>query len=288
MVYRWQADIGAENDGIVDFGEVIFLPGPSQVVDHFVGLGSQNAGDVLSVASGDSANGTYILQLEEALVALGYDAGGMLIADGIYSPETPQAVLAFQADKGLDEDGIIDLGEVIFLPGEIRVTNQIVPKGISINSGAEVLGISLSEKIIYIDLPATQQGAFVVGDHVIVEMPDNSEVSATITYISSTATKIGTNPATFEVLVSLDDSSVADGLDEAPVDVIVISDSVSNVMAVPVSALVALLEGGYAVEKDTGNGSLQYIGVQVGFFGSNNMIEITTEELQPGDRVLVP
>ena len=86
----------------------------------------------------------------------------------------------------------------------------------------------------------------------------------------------------------LDDPSAAAGLDEAPVDVIVISDSVENVMAVPVSALVALLEGGYAVELDAGNGSTRYIGVEVGFFGSNNMIEIISAELQPGDLVLIP
>jgi hypothetical protein len=188
----------------------------------------------------------------------------------------------------MDQDGIIDLGEVIFLSGEVRITNQLVPKGVSIGLGSSVLGISLSEKIVSIDLPANQQGALVVGDNVIVEMPDNSEVPATVTFVSRTANKIGTNPATFEILVTLDDPSASAGLDEAPVDVLVISDSVTGVMVVPVSALVALLEGGYAVELDTGNGSTRYVGVEVGFFGSDNRIEIISSELQAGDRVLVP
>ena len=88
--------------------------------------------------------------------------------------------------------------------------------------------------------------------------------------------------------IEFDDPSVAEGLDEAPVDVIVISDSAEDVMAIPVSALVALLEGGYAVELDIGNGLTQYIAVEVGFFGTNNMIAITSTELQPGDLVVVP
>jgi hypothetical protein len=89
-------------------------------------------------------------------------------------------------------------------------------------------------------------------------------------------------------VITLDDPKDAEGLDEAPVDVIVISNSVEDVMAVPVSALVALLEGGYAVEMDAGNGSPQYIGVEVGFFGSNNLIQIISDQIQPGDMVLVP
>jgi multidrug efflux pump subunit AcrA (membrane-fusion protein) len=81
---------------------------------------------------------------------------------------------------------------------------------------------------------------------------------------------------------------VAAGLDEAPVDVIVVSDSIQDVMAIPVSALVALLEGGYAVEVDAGGGRLELVAVEVGFFGSDNMIAITSAGLEPGDRVVVP
>jgi multidrug efflux pump subunit AcrA (membrane-fusion protein) len=139
-------------------------------------------------------------------------------------------------------------------------------------------------------LPANDQGVLAVGDAVSVEMPDNALVAATVVFVSQTATS-GQNqwdPAWFEVRIELDDSSVAAGLDEAPVDVIIVSDSVSDVMAIPVSALVALLEGGYAVEVDTGNGQVQLIAVEVGFFSSNNLIEIISGDLEPGDQVVVP
>jgi peptidoglycan hydrolase-like protein with peptidoglycan-binding domain len=290
MVKSWQEDIGGTADGVVDFGEVVFLPGPAQVLDVLAPLGSQAGGGVVHVATGSPASGADVRQLEEALVALGYDAGGALVADGIYTSETTQGVLSFQAATGLEQDSIIDLGEVIFLPGGVRVTSQLAIKGSGVGPGQAILGISLAEKTVRVSLPADEQGLLAVGDAVTVELPDQSEVPATVAFVSQTATPAANpwDPATFEVLIELDDPTVAAGLDEAPVDVIVVSDSVENVMAIPVSALLALLEGGYAVELDAGGGKTQLVAVEVGFFGSDNMVQVTSSELQPGDRVVVP
>jgi len=113
MVRAWQEDIGTVLDGVVDHGEVLFLPGPAQVLDVLTSPGGQAMGDVVSLSTGDLASGADIRQLEEALAALGYDADGALVADGTYTPETTQAVLAFQASAGIEQDGIIDLGEVM-------------------------------------------------------------------------------------------------------------------------------------------------------------------------------
>lgn len=294
IVEAWQADIGAPVDGIVDLGEVVFLPGPAQVFQVLATPGSQ-AASVLSVASGDPASGADVRQLEEALVALGFDTArpkggrvGALVADGIHTPETTQAVLAFQEATGIEQDGIVDLGEVVFRPGAVRVTEQLATSGSWVSAGTALLGVSPSDKVVRVDLPADEQGLLAVGDAVTVEMPDQTEVRATVVFVSQTATPSASGPATFEVWIELDDPSVSEGLDKAPVDVIVVSDSVQDVMAIPVSALVALLEGGYAVEVDAGGGRVQLVAVEVGFFGSNNMIEITSGALEPGDRVVVP
>jgi peptidoglycan hydrolase-like protein with peptidoglycan-binding domain len=288
VVRAWQEGIGATVDGVVDFGEIVFLPGPAQVLDVLADPGDQAGGGVVSIATGNLATGADVRQLEEALVALGFDADGTLVADSTYTPETTQAVLVFQTAAGLEQDGIIDLGEIVFLPGEVRITTHLAAKGSGVGVGSPLLGISLSEKVIRVDLPADEQGALAVGDAVTIEMPDNTLVPATVVFVSQTATQSEYGPATFEVLIELDDPAVAAGLDEAPVDVIVVSDSVEEVMAIPVSALVALLEGGYAVEVDAGGGHTQLVAVEVGFFSTNNMIEITSAALQPGDQVVVP
>jgi multidrug resistance efflux pump len=248
-------------------------------------FGSSTAWRALSI---DSAPGPDIAQLEENLFALGYDPEGSMILDDVYDEATVAAVERWQEDLGAEDDGVVNLGEVVFLSGEVRITDQLVSEGSGVDPGSPVLGISLSDKVVRVDLPADKQGSLVAGDAVTVELPDSTEVPAAVVSVSQTATPSEFGPATFEVLIELDDPAAAAGLDEAPVDVIAVSDSVDNVMAVPVSALVALLEGGYAVEIDAGGGVAELVAVEVGFFGSDNMIEVTSAALEPGDRVVVP
>ncbi len=166
--------------------------------------------------------------------------------------------------------------------------DQTLPAGL--NAAVNVAG--LSNRIVRVNLPLDDEGVLAVGDPVTVELPDLTKVPGTVVFVPQTPTPSAYGPAAFEVLVELDDPTAAVGLaelpDETSVDVIFVSDAVENVMAIPVSALVALLEGGYAVEVDTGGGRTQLVAVDVGFFGSNNMIAITSAALQPGDRVVVP
>ena len=231
-----------------------------------------------------------MLQLEGALSDLGFNAGNTLEVDGIFTPETTQAVLDFQAASGLDQDGLLNLGEVVFLPGDLRITSLLATQGSSVGPGSPVLGISLTDKVVKTYLPADKQDLLEVGDAVTIEMPDFTEVTGSVVFVSNTALATGNDwdPPVFEVQIEFDDPSVAAGLDEAPVDVIVVSDSVDDVMAVPVSALLALLEGGYAVEVQTTGSRIELVAVEIGFFGSNNMIEIRSGEISPGDLVVVP
>jgi len=157
---------------------------------------------------------------------------------------------------------------------------------------ASVNVVDASNRIVRVFLPLVEEGLLAVGDPVIIELPDFSEVPGTVVFVPQTPTISAYGPAAFHVLVEIDDPAavavLAELLDETSVDVIFVSDAVDDVMTVPVSALVALLEGGYAVEKKIGFGQIQLVAVEVGFFGSNNMIAVTSDGLQPGDQVLVP
>ena len=93
--------------------------------------------------------------------------------------------------------------------------------------------------------------------------------------------------ATFEVVIILNDSSAAAGLDEAPVDVDVIADSVSGVVAIPVTALIALSEGGYAVDVLQADGTTRRSSVDPGFF-ADGFVEVEAGDIAPGDQVVVP
>lgn len=55
-----------------------------------------------TIRAGDQ--GAFVLDLQDQLATLGYFAGRV---DGLFGPRTREAVLAFQADHGLDTDGIV-------------------------------------------------------------------------------------------------------------------------------------------------------------------------------------
>jgi biotin carboxyl carrier protein len=286
MVERWQEELGVEEDGIVQLGDVIFISEAADVLAVAVEVGqSVNPGQpIATISDGDPLQGDDVLQLEQALVALGY-AG--LSADGIWDDGTKAAVLAWQADVGLETDAVLDLGEIVFLPATVRVNDVLASVGTSVNPGTPVLAISSADQFVTFDLPARDQGLIAVGQEVNIEMPDGTDTPGTVISVASVATAAQGADASFEVQIVLDDPAVAVGLDEAPVDVEAISDSVSNVMAVPVSALVALAEGGYAVEVDAGNGSTRLVAVEPGFY-ADGLVEVTSSNLNVGDLVVVP
>ena len=87
--------------------------------------------------------------------------------------------------------------------------------------------------------------------------------------------------------VTLDDPEAAQGLDEAPVDVEVISDRADDVLVVPVTALLALAEGGYAVEVVASDGSGFLVAVDPGLF-ADGFVEVTSDGLRAGMEVVVP
>jgi hypothetical protein len=96
----------------------------------------------------------------------------------------------------------------------------------------------------------------------------------------------GASSDTVEVTVRLAHPRAAGGLDQAPVTVNIISARASGVLAVPISALVALAGGGYAVQVITG-GTAHLTGVHTGLF-SSSLVQVSGAGLQAGLRVEVP
>ena len=293
MVERWQEDIGATVDGSVGMGEIIYSTGPIEVTEFLIapgdsiGLGQDVADtpdvdEEIELVAGDD-----VLQLEAALDRLGFSDSGRLAVDGIWDAATEAAVTVWQESAGAEADGVVDLGEVVFLPGVVRVLGHLATPGSIVNPGSAVLDISSAAKLVIMNLPAADQGALSVGDRVTVELPDGTEAPASVVEVASVATVGNNNSTVFEVTISLDDASVAAGLDEAPVDVLVVTDSALGVLAVPVTSLLVLAEGGYAVEVDNGAGETRFVAVEPGFF-ADGLVEVRTNGLSAGDRVVVP
>ncbi len=288
VVENWQEAIGATIDGVVGLGEVIFVDGPIEVrsVDVEVGDTVNDGRSVFTVEGTTTMAGDDVEQLEANLAALGYDAAGSLMVDGTFDEATTEAILAWQRDIGVEADGIVDLGEIVFVPAAIRISDQLASPGSAVNPGAGVLAVSSADKVVTLNLPAEDQDLLEVDDPVVVELPDGTDVPATVTEVATVASVNPQGNAVFEITIVLDDPAAAAGLDEAPVDVEIVTDSVQDVLAVPVTALLALSEGGYAVEVESGTGT-RLVAVDPGFY-ADGMVEVTSSELRPGDRVVVP
>ncbi len=66
-------------------------------------------------------DGTDVLTVEYVLAAMGYAEEHDMTVDEEWTSATTEAVEDFQADHGQDDDGQIDLGEVVFVDGAVRI-----------------------------------------------------------------------------------------------------------------------------------------------------------------------
>ena len=231
------------------------------------------------------ADGPDIEQLEANLIALGYGTEAALGPNETWTAATTAAVKRWQRALGVDETGVVTQGAVVFRAGAVRIAEHVAEPGG--NAGGPALKVTSPTKQIAVSLSIKRRSLVAAGQAVRVQLPDGTLVDGTITAVGSVAHQgqQGSDPS-IDVTVALNDPSVAGSLDEAPVTVKVTTTSAKDVLAVPVSALVALTEGGYAVERINADGSTALIGVQVGPF-ADGWVQVTGQ-VTAGDAVVTP
>lgn len=275
-------------------GTVTALPEPGAVVDRGGAVAEVDGLPVLLLIGTTplwrtldvGAEGRDVQVLEENLVALGHATSGTLAVDEEFTSSTAAAVKRWQKVNGLDETGIVQPTDVVVRAGPVRVAARVASLGD--DAGGPVLSVTGTERRTTIDLEASRQGLLAVGDAVQVVLPDGTVLDATVAAIGTVVTPgndmEGTDP-TIEIDVALADPAAAGTLDEAPVEVAVVRSQAEGVLAVPVEALLALAEGGYAVERVTGGGT-ELVAVEAGAY-ADGRVEITGAVAE-GDEVVVP
>jgi hypothetical protein len=182
--------------------------------------------------------------------------------------------------------------------------------------GGTVLTATSTTPIVTVDLDVSQEYLVKPGDGVTVVLPDGAtRVGGRIETVGNVATcpsgggsgsgtgaqagsssaststcssgGSGTNSGpTVPVTITLDSTPPGSALDQAPVNVEITTQTVSNVLAVPVNALLALQGGGYGMQVVTGTAS-HLVGVTTGLY-SNNMVQVSGSGVSAGMRVEVP
>ena len=261
------------------------------------------------------SDGADIGELTHDLITLGY--ANSLPQSNTYSSDTAAAVERWQTALGLPATGEILLGEVVFEPGPIRVTSVTPSVGASIGGGSgasggggTVLTATSTTPIVTVALDVTQEYLVKPGDAVSVVLPDGvTTVSGHVETVGNVATCPGgsgtgtgntsadnstcssagsgsNSTPTVTVTIALDKTPAGTTLDQAPVNVNITSQRASNVLAVPVNALLALAGGGYAVQVVTGSTS-HLVAVTTGLY-SSTLVQVSGAGLTPGTLVEVP
>ena len=227
-------------------------------------------------------DGKDVLQVEYVLASLGYAQEYDVTVDDDWTSATTDAVEAFQEDHGQDDDGEIDLGELVFIDGPVQVAEV---SGVLGQPASEAgIAVTSTEQSVHVDLDTADADLIARGDRVTVELPTGRQVTGTVTAIGAAQTDDSTGAATLPVTVTLEDApQLADG---TPVHVDVEVAAAENVLAVPAEALLALAEGGYAVEVADSSGATHLVGVTVGVF-ADGMVEVKGD-IQAGAEVVVP
>jgi peptidoglycan hydrolase-like protein with peptidoglycan-binding domain len=237
------------------------------------------------------ADGADVEQLERNLVELGHDPSGMTVDDH-FDGATANAVRDWQDALGLEETGVVDQNDVVFLSGPRRIGQLTASVGTSVQPGQAIFTTTSTAPVVDIDLAATDQELAQLGAKVTVELPSGRVVSGTVTEIGKVAETATTaqgesGDPTVSVTVTLADPARRDGLDGAPVTVSLERSRAKNVLAVPVEALLALKGGGSALERQDGDGTTSLVGVETGTF-ADGFVEIQGKSVREGMRVVVP
>lgn len=230
----------------------------------------------------ENAEGTDVEQLERNLSALGY--GGFTVDDE-FTAATTAAVKRWQKDLGLAETGTVDRDRVVYAPGAVRVAERLVRVGAS--ATGDVLSYTGGTRVVTVPAGASEVAWAAAGVPVTVTLPDGKTVAGKVAGVADEAQPAeGEGVPIVDVTVTIADQKALGSLEKGPVTVRYVARERKDVLTVPVSALLALAEGGYGLEVVSGGGA-RVVAVEAGLFAEGR-VEVSGNGLDEGVTVGVP
>jgi hypothetical protein len=206
--------------------------------------------------------------------------------DGVLTADVLTAIRKWQADLHRPVTGVVDVGDVVVLPGPVRVDSAAAQVGDQ--AAGAIVKVSTTGKIVTVAVGTGDAGAIQPGTPVTVRLPDNTSAPGSVSDISKSAEAPegdaagqGGREAKITVTVALTDLDKVKALETAPVQVDIPGEVHKGVLTVPITALLALREGGYGVQLPDGTVNT----VTTGLF-AKGMAEISGEGISEGTRVV--
>lgn len=232
------------------------------------------------------SEGKDVVQLEENLHALGFFDR---TPDERFDWVTREAVRDWEESLGMPRTGAIELGRIVFEPEPRRVGAVTSTVGDRTGPGTEVLTLTGRDRTVQVQLPVADQRLARKGAAVTVRIPGGTETPGRVTAVGSPieVPNGSDKSVVVPVTVALKDPDSAGELQRISVTVGFRQEVHEQVLAVPVTALIALPGGGLGVEKQGADGDVVPTPVETGAF-VQGFVEITGGDLTEGDHVVVP
>ncbi|MFF3949561.1 hypothetical protein ACFYYN_32790 [Streptomyces sp. NPDC001902] len=227
-------------------------------------------------------HGHDVTVLADNLRALGYDIGytadpgpSRLTTGGSeFTPALSAALRRWQHDTGQTATGTLKPGQALVLPGRARVNTVTAALGDPV--AGELLTYTTTAKSVAVSVDATEVGALRTGQSVTITLPDSREVPGRITTVaravqggSGEEQTVQTGAPTVAVTITPQRATDVKDLDSASVQVRFTATDRKGVLAVPVTALLALSEGGYALQRPDSS----LVAVETGVF-ADGLVEV--------------
>ncbi|MEU9188921.1 peptidoglycan-binding protein [Streptomyces sp. NPDC048484] len=198
--------------------------------------------------------------------------------DSVLTQGLMAAIKRWQRDTRVPETSVLEPGDVVVTTGTVRVAQLKVKNGDA--ASGELLSVTGTGKRVTVQASEGDSSAFRKGNTVEVTLPDGSALPGRISVVgtmirsgSEEGGDAGSNP-TRTITVVLDEgrkgTAAVRSVDSAPVQVRFTGRTRKDVLVVPVGALLALSEGGYAVQLRDG----KLIKVTTGLF-AKGLVEIS-------------
>ncbi len=222
-------------------------------------------------------DGPDVRLVEENLRDLGFSGFGT--PDEEFTADTAAAIEDWQESLGVDETGAVELGDVVVVPGRIRVATLTAALGGE--ATGPILDYTGTLRSVTAALEASQQDLAPVGTKVTLTV-GGKQVPGTVTAVAQApAADRPDEDAGYTATIAIGDMKAVGAADSGSVEVVVTTGSREGVLAVPVGALLALAEGGYAVELPSG----KLVPVSTGLF-ADGLVEVSGDGLTEGMKVV--
>jgi len=198
--------------------------------------------------------GNDVRELRENLAVLGY--GRTAVHADTLDAALLGALKNWQRALGLAQPGKLLPGQVTVLAGPGRVSALTAQPGDA--AAGPLLSVSATTKVVTVPMSPTDVNTVKKGAKVAITLPDGRSIPGQVTGIGQVVQggdvdpTGATTPPKMTVTVKPSKAKDVAGVDAASVQVRFTTAARKNVLAVPVGALVALREGGYALQRPDG------------------------------------